>query len=305
VVSMSGIEKMLTITFLRPVPLALFALALFNLWIWTRRARNGQTTSAQSTSMGISPKLRVHCGESLTNLLLAEPSRHRLLKGRLAFGEPRRRLMRKSTIWRRHFEPTLIHFHNPLNDCSTPRRGGCVTTTSATRNGILRQSIENMTMGINESRGMRAMVIATRTPHTIPKALVALAFLATLSTLPVYHRHQDAKLLALAVPAGAILFAKRNVTGVMAVFLTGLVLALNADIPCAILTNLEKNHALSTATLSGKVMTILLTRPAALALVAMAGFYLWAYRRVHVDRPSAETDKVPDIDRLIQAAPGA
>lgn len=145
-------------------------------------------------------------------------------------------------------------------------------------------------------------VIAGHRSHTIPKALVALAFLATLSMLPVYHRHHDAKLLVLAVPACAILFAKRNGTGVMAVALTGLALALNADIPCAILTRLEKNVVFSTATVQGKLMTIFLARPATLALIAMAGFYLWAYWWGEVDMPSAQIGNVPAIDSVIQTA---
>ena len=49
VISMSAVEKVLTIPFLRPVPLALFALAVFNLWIWMRRTRNGRDTPAQMT----------------------------------------------------------------------------------------------------------------------------------------------------------------------------------------------------------------------------------------------------------------
>lgn len=47
VISMSAVEKVLTIPFLRPAPLALFALVLFNLWMWMRGAHNRKNSSAQ------------------------------------------------------------------------------------------------------------------------------------------------------------------------------------------------------------------------------------------------------------------
>jgi hypothetical protein len=146
-------------------------------------------------------------------------------------------------------------------------------------------------------------IAATRIPNTLSQTLLSLAFLATLSMLPVYHRHHDAKLLALAVPACAILSARRGVIGTTAVCLSGLSLALNADVPCAILTHLEKNLALSTATLSGKVVTVLLIHSATLALLAMAVFYLWAYCRIDMDTPSAEAIKDPVLDTLPQPTP--
>lgn len=123
------------------------------------------------------------------------------------------------------------------------------------------------------------LVMALRSPVTLPRSLVALAFLSALSMLPVYHRHHDGKLLMLAVPACAILFAKRRIAGAMAISFTTLALALNADIPRVVLSNLETKFAFYSATVSGKLMTILLARPAPLAVLAMAFFYLWAYRQ--------------------------
>jgi hypothetical protein len=40
---------------------------------------------------------------------------------------------------------------------------------------------------------------------------------------------------------------------------------------------------LSTSTISGRVMTILLARPAPLAILAMAVFYLWVYWRMNFE----------------------
>lgn len=131
-------------------------------------------------------------------------------------------------------------------------------------------------------------LLARRSPVTLPRSLIALAFLSGLSMLPVYHRHHDGKLLMLAVPACAILYATRRTTGIAAIFFTTLALALNADIPRAILSNLEKDFSFSTATLSGKLMTLFLGRPAPLAVVAITIFYLWAYRQF--DRASVPAE---------------
>jgi hypothetical protein len=115
-----------------------------------------------------------------------------------------------------------------------------------------------------------------RSPDTLPRSLIALAFLSSLTMLPVYHRHHDGKLLMLAVPACAVLYARRRTAGVAAVFFTAIALAMNADIPRVILSGLEKNLAFSTDTITAKMMTILLGRPAPLAVVAVTVFYLWA-----------------------------
>jgi hypothetical protein len=113
--------------------------------------------------------------------------------------------------------------------------------------------------------------------------LIALAFLAALTMLPVYHRHHDGKLLMLAVPACALLYARRREAGAVAIFFTAVALALNSDIPRVVLSNLEKNLAFSVDTLSGKITTILLGRPASLAVLAMTAFYLWACWRFNRD----------------------
>jgi hypothetical protein len=46
IISMSPTEKLLTMPFLRPVPLVLLALAVFNLWIWMQRAGHDRNRPA-------------------------------------------------------------------------------------------------------------------------------------------------------------------------------------------------------------------------------------------------------------------
>jgi glycosyl transferase family 87 len=133
-------------------------------------------------------------------------------------------------------------------------------------------------------------LLTIRTPATWPRSLIALAFLSAFTMLPVYHRHHDGKLLMLAVPGCAILFAERRRVGLLAVLFTTLALALNADIPRVLLTKWEQNVAFSVATFSGKLMTILLGRPASLAVLAMAIFYLCSYWRTKISPAPSQTE---------------
>jgi len=52
-----------------------------------------------------------------------------------------------------------------------------------------------------------------------------------------------------------------------------------ADIPLTILLALTRNLHISTVGISGKMLTVVLTRPVPLILLAMGIFYLWIYVR--------------------------
>ena len=108
---------------------------------------------------------------------------------------------------------------------------------------------------------------------------VALAFLSALTMLPVYHRSHDAKLLMLAVPACALVWSASRRLGIACTLVTSLAIATIADLPRVILTVAESSISFSSATISGKLATILLARPATLAILLMAVFYLWLYWR--------------------------
>jgi hypothetical protein len=119
-------------------------------------------------------------------------------------------------------------------------------------------------------------------------ALPALAAVTALTMLVTYHRPWDAKILLLAVPACAMLWAKGGWTGRIAMILTTAGLLLTGDIPLVFLVVLWRKLHVSTTGFSGQVVTLLLLRPASLILLAMAIFYLWVYLR----RDSLESEKV-------------
>jgi hypothetical protein len=118
-----------------------------------------------------------------------------------------------------------------------------------------------------------------RTRFTQEGAWLALAAVSALSLLPVYHRPYDAKLLLLAIPACAMLWAEGGMRRWLAIGLTSAGILFTSDIPLAILVTLTQNLHFSTANLTGKLMTILLLRPTSIILLAMGCFYLWVYVR--------------------------
>jgi len=112
-----------------------------------------------------------------------------------------------------------------------------------------------------------------------PGAWIALAAIAALSMLPVYHRQYDAKLLLLTVPACAMLWAEGGLTGWIALLVNSAGVVVTGDIPSAILLNLTGNLRIPAAGLCGKILTVVLLQPAPFILLLMGIFYLWVYLR--------------------------
>jgi hypothetical protein len=117
-------------------------------------------------------------------------------------------------------------------------------------------------------------------------AWLALAAIAPITILVTYHRPYDAKLLLLAVPACAMLWAEGRPIRWLALLVTTAGIVFTADIPLTILTILSSALHVSTAGLSGQMLTVVLTRPTPLILLAMGIFYLWVYMRPNPARVS-------------------
>jgi hypothetical protein len=120
-------------------------------------------------------------------------------------------------------------------------------------------------------------VRALRSRFTLSNAWLALAAVTALTMLVTYHRPWDAKLLLLAIPACAMLWAEGGPARWPALLITTAGLVFTADIPLAILSILAKNLHIGTASIFGKMLTVLLIRPASLILLIVAIFYLWIY----------------------------
>ena len=103
--------------------------------------------------------------------------------------------------------------------------------------------------------------------------------------LITYHRGQDAKLLLLAIPACAMLWSKRGVTGWLALVLTTLAVIFTADLPLTAWVMLRPYLPISMGGVVGKALAVVFLEPTPLILLAMGVFYLWAY---------VKFDAVPD-----------
>jgi hypothetical protein len=123
------------------------------------------------------------------------------------------------------------------------------------------------------------IVVTLRSRASRSRDYLALAAIAALSMLPVYHRPHDAKLLLLTVPAFALLLAEGGPIGWITLVLNTAGILVVSDIPLAILGTLSGNLHLSTAGMAGKLTMVAITRPAPLVLLALSIFYLWVYAR--------------------------
>jgi hypothetical protein len=108
-------------------------------------------------------------------------------------------------------------------------------------------------------------------------AWFALAAVVPLAMLVTYHRVYDAKLLLLAVPACAMLWAGGGPIRWLALLATSAGIVFTADMPLTILRSFTDNLHISTPGIFGQIMSVVLTRPAQLILLAMGIFYLWIY----------------------------
>ena len=115
-------------------------------------------------------------------------------------------------------------------------------------------------------------------------AWLALAAIVPLTLLATYHGPYDAKLLLLAVPACAMLWTKGGPIRWLALLATAAGIVFTADIPLTILLILTKDLRISTAGLSGQILTVVLMRPTSLILLAMGIFYLCVYVRHDPDQ---------------------
>lgn len=130
------------------------------------------------------------------------------------------------------------------------------------------------------------IVTTLRARFSFAQAWIALAVVAPLSMLVIYHRPYDAKLLMLTLPGCAFLWARRGRIGWLALLLTTLAIVVTSDIPLAVLLIIDQALHISVAALAGKTLTVIFLRPAPFYLLLLCIFYLWVY--LH---PALDTEK--------------
>jgi hypothetical protein len=137
--------------------------------------------------------------------------------------------------------------------------------------------------------------VTLRSRPSPQRAWLALAAIAALSLLPVYHRQMDSKLLLLTVPACAMLWAEGGLIGWLALLVNAAGFAITADLTWAIVLGFTYNLHLSTTGLAWQALIAVQVLPVPLILLIMGVFYLWVY----LSRCSA-----PHHDQLSQSDAG-
>jgi len=128
-------------------------------------------------------------------------------------------------------------------------------------------------------------------------AWFALAAIAALSMLPVYHRLYDAKLLLLTIPACAMLWARSGPLKWIAGLLNTGAIAVTADVPSTILVLFERSLNGRVTGIAAGLLDLILLRPAVPILLATGIFYLWVYLR-----NTAPVRALKEIGRLPEPA---
>jgi hypothetical protein len=108
---------------------------------------------------------------------------------------------------------------------------------------------------------------------------LALASIAPLSLLPVYHRQYDAKLLLLAVPACALLWSRRGILGWLSLGVTSAAFIVSGDLFEVALFGIVDHSHPHVAGHYSRLLSAVLDWPIPLTLLTMGVFYLYVYAR--------------------------
>jgi hypothetical protein len=132
--------------------------------------------------------------------------------------------------------------------------------------------------------------VTLRSRPSLKRTWLALAAIAALSMLPVYHHFYDAKILLLAVPACAMLWVEGGSIGWLALLVTTAGFIMTGDATVAIFFRTISNLHLPATGLSGQIAAAIQIFPAPLVLLVMGIFYLWVYAK----RSAATNVPAPD-----------
>lgn len=107
---------------------------------------------------------------------------------------------------------------------------------------------------------------------------LAMASVAALSMLPIYHRLYDSKLCLLTIPACALLSKKGGRVANLSLLMTASALIVTSELPWAFYLGVAaRMHATAGALLPLLIASVTVPIPATLLIVSV--FYLWVYRK--------------------------
>jgi hypothetical protein len=131
-------------------------------------------------------------------------------------------------------------------------------------------------------------VATLRKRLTADTAWLAIAAIAPLSMLPIYHRIYDAKIIMLAIPACALLWAEGGRIGRVALIITAAGCVLSGDLVWGIYFESLISAHLLPAVSPNPLLAASINIPLPLILLVMSGFNLWVYVRRSFQPVSSE-----------------
>ena len=195
-----------------------------------------------------------------------------------------------SLIWAFHISPHwLQEFSSNLHVLSAPGSASDPTAPHGTCGLINLQAFTSLLWPEPKSYDLATYLICaplllfwlflTRKPAGPAGVWLALASVAPLSLLPVYHRQYDAKLLLLAVPACALLWSRRGTLGRLALGITAAAFIVSGDFFAVGLFGIVNHLYPDAVGHYSRAQSAILDCPIPLTLLAMGTFYLWVYAR--------------------------
>lgn len=125
--------------------------------------------------------------------------------------------------------------------------------------------------------------ITVRARESKENVFYGIGAIAPLSLLPIYHHFYDTKLLLLTIPALALVSARRDRLGLIAILLTAVSFFVTGDLSHWLIT-----HAASKVP-SATLSDVLAVFPAPMILLLTGCFYLWIYWQTSGKRSTTTT----------------
>jgi hypothetical protein len=132
------------------------------------------------------------------------------------------------------------------------------------------------------------VIVTLRARLSPTAAWYAFGVAVPLTMLMTYHRPYDAKLLLLCIPACAMLWSAGGWKGWAALVVTTAAVVSTTDIPLTILSEATAHLDVAKMDFFKRIWIMALMRPAPLALLVLAIFYLLVYENERLD-PSRES----------------
>jgi len=125
---------------------------------------------------------------------------------------------------------------------------------------------------------------ARQDPNDSEGVWLALAAVAALTLLPLYHRQYDSKLLFLTIPACASLWSKRGIIGWTSLLANALAFVTNGDVTAGVVRYIIQTWRIHDTGFSGIIVRLAIYRISSLSLLALGVFYLAILCKRRLDR---------------------